>query len=250
MMSSDRDVLVSWQGGKCVSHYGVYQQAVTSPPNTDWEKVADLPNQAGLQHQVNIPGVPCTVVTYGVSAFINGEESEMVVAQETVNIPLTEGPYVATGLDPVVSSTSLEVSWDHPTCVDKYRVVACPQGPQGPQTDGCLDMNIEPEPGSSTVTGLLEQLSPCTDYQLDIFATSSGKENPGPFTSTFRTQAPAAVEPPNFSLNKLDLSFEPVECATKYKVYEKTGEDTEKVIKEIAGTSLSLAIPPSCSEYR
>lgn len=141
------------------------------------------------------------------------------------------------------------MTWDHPTCVDNYRVVACPLGPQGPQTDGCLDTKVEPEPGSSTVTGLVEQLSPCTDYQLDIFATSSGQEIQGPFTSTIRTQAPAAVEPSNFSLNKLDLSFEPVECATKYKVYEKTGEDTEKVIKEIAGTSVSLASPPSCSDH-
>ena len=246
MMGSDRDVLVSWQGGKCVSHYKVYQQAVTSPPNTDWEEV-EVTDQVGSQHQLNIPGVPCTEVAYGVSALIDGKESEIVVAQETVNIPLNiDEPYVATGFNPVVSSSSLEVTWDHPTCVESYRVLVCAQG----QTEDCLNLKIEAESGSSTVTGLLDQLSPCTDYQLEIFATSNGQEIPGAFTSTFRTQAPAAVEPPNFSLNNLELSFEPVECATKYLVYEKTGEDTEKVIKEIAGTSLSLASPPSCSGHR
>ena len=257
-MSSDKSVLVSWQGGKCVSHYRVYQQAVTSPPSTAWDLVADLPNQAGTEHQHDLPGVPCTQVAYGVKAVIDGTESEMVEALETVNIPLdSEEPYTATGLTAVPSTSSLELSWEHPSCVQSYRVVVCPLSPLSPlgeaDTASCLHQQIDgPEPGSSSVSGVLDQLAPCTDYQLSIFATTGGQEIPGASSSTFTTEAPAAVEPANFSLNQLNLSFDPVECATKYNVYEMIGEDTdtETVIKEIVGTSVSIASPPACSEHR
>ena len=113
-------------------------------------------------------------------------------------------------------------------------------------------MSPAPEPGSSSVSGVLDQLAPCTDYQLSIFATTGGQEIPGASSSTFTTEAPAAVEPANFALNQLNLSFDPVECATKYNVYEMIGEDadTETVIKEIVGTSVSIASPPACSEHR
>lgn len=248
IMSSDQSVVVSWQGGKCVSHYKIYQQAVTSPPD-QWDEVADLASQDGPNHQQTIPGVPCTQFRYAVTAIIDDVETKRVEAQETVELPLKQDePFTATGLSTTVSSSSLEVTWDHPGCVESYRLLACPLTPQGPQTEGC--QQTEPQPGGSQVTGLLEHLEPCTDYQLDIFATTGGREISGASSSTFRTQAPEAEEPANFSLNQLDLSFEPVVCATKYKVYQKIGEDPEMVIKEIAGTSVSIASPPACSDHR
>ena len=238
-------MLVSWEGGKCVSHYRVFQQAVTSPPTTAWDEVADLANK----QQVVIPGVPCTQFNYAVTALIDGEETAKVEAQETVNIPLDrEEPYTATGLTAVASTSSVELSWEHPSCVETYRVVACP-----PDTAACLTQQFDaPEPGSSTVSGLLEDLEPCTDYQLDIFATTGGLEIPGASSSTFHTEAPAAVEPPNFSLSNLHLTFDPVQCAATYKVYEMIGEDanTEKEIQQIDGTSVSIDSPPACSEHR
>lgn len=236
---NDQSVLVSWQGGKCVSDYNVYQKAVNGVG--EWEPVST--SQA--ETQVNIPGVPCTQYNYAVSAVIDGKETEMVEAQETVLIPLMEEePFIAAELKTVPSSSSVEMTWDHPSCVQSYRLVACPQG----QTDGCKEEKIEPESGSSHVTGVLEQLEPCTDYQLDIFATSEDKEMPGASSSTFRTEAPKAVQPDNFSLHQLDLSFEPVQCATKYKVYEKVGDEPEELIKEIVGTSVSIDSPPACSD--
>jgi len=251
IMTSEQSVLVSWQGGKCVSHYKVFQQAVTSPPTDQWDEVADLPSQAGLQHQLTLPGVPCTQFKYAVTALIDGTETEKVEAQETVDIPLKKDePYTATGLSTTVSPSSLEVTWDHPRCVESYRVQACPLTPQGPQTEDCQQITVTPEEDSTHVMGLVDQLEPCTDYQLDIFATTGGQEIAGASSSTFRSEAPEIVEPASFSLNQLDLSFEPVVCATKYKVYEKIGEEPEQMIKEIDGTSVSIASPPACSDHR
>ena len=241
VMSTDQSVLVSWQGGKCVSDYKVFQMAVNSPD--EWELVAT--KQA--ENQVILPGVPCTRYNYAVSTVIDGEETEKVEAQDTVLIPLREEePITAAELKTVPSSSSVELTWDHPSCVQSYRLVACPQG----QTDGCKEEKFEPESGSSRVIGVLEQLEPCTDYQLEIFATSKDKEMPGASSSSFRTEAPEAVQPDNFSLHEMDLSFEPVQCATKYKVYEKLGAEPEEVIMEITGTSVSIDSPPACSDYR
>ena len=159
---------------------------------------------------------------------------------------MEEEPFIAAELKTVPSPSSVEMTWDHPSCVQSYRLVACPPG----QTEGCKEEKIEPESGSSRVAGVLEQLEPCTDYQLEIFATSKEKEMPGASSSTFRTEAPEAVQPDNFSLHQLDLSFEPVQCATKYKVYEKVGDEPEELIKEIVGTSVSIDSPPACSDRR
>ena len=239
----DQQVHVTWPQIKCASHYRVYQQAVTSPPASEWDFVTNT-----TFPEVNIPGVPCTQYIYGVRAVLDGEESEIVKAAEPVMTPLDSSePYTAPGLTVAASTSSVEVSWDHASCVETYRLQLCP--PHG----DCVEQVLTST--SSHVHGRVEDLAPCTTYNLHIFATTDGKEIQGAASSMLQTEAPAPVAPENFSLvedpvsQKLELTWSGQECVTQYKVHAVLDQDeATQQVTSLRSLAISNLLP--CTDYK
>ena len=240
----DQQVQVSWPQVNCAAHYKLYQQAVTDTnPSHDWDFVTETTDTTAT-----IPGVPCTEYIYGVRVVIDGEESEIVKMDQPIITSLDKSkPYTAPGLTVETSTSSVDLSWDHATCVQSYRVQLCPG------EEECLEEVITTT--SPQVTLTLDTLSPCTDYTVSIFARTDDQEIAEAAISNFQTDAPIPEAPEDFSLvedpvqKTLTLSFSGQKCATQYKVYEVLDQEepSERVIDL---NHLTVEIPPPCTEYK
>lgn len=249
VMSSDQHVLVTWRGVKCATEYHVYQQVVSSPPATDWDLVTTT-----TATTTTVQGVPCTEYIYGVRAVTDGEESEIVKAEEPIMISLNDAePYSAPGLSLSPTTSSLELTWDHARCVQSYRLRVCPAG----DTEHCLEQMMSPKsPSGSHMTGVVEDLSPCTAYDLQIFANTADKEIREAAVFTFKTEAPASIAPEDFTVledpvsKKVQLNFSPQSCVTEYAVYEMADQEQSMLIKKTDTNSATIDLPQPCTEYR
>ena len=105
------------------------------------------------------------------------------------------------------------------------------------------------------LTEKIENLSPCSSYSMQIFATTDGQDLDAE-TEHFQTSAPAPTAPENLSVglngatNKIDISYEQVACATGYKVYQILENSEEELYKETADESISFDSPEPCVEFR
>ena len=104
----------------------------------------------------------------------------------------------------------------------------------------------------------IANLSPCTEYTLSIFpSTSEGELNAQPLT--LKTLPPPARPPETVDVrlndigDKLDISWSKVACATGYRIHQKLQHsDTETVWIAQHGVHLYLTLdsPEPCVNYR
>eukprot|EP00092_Neocalanus_flemingeri_P105865 GFUD01135762.1.p1 GENE.GFUD01135762.1~~GFUD01135762.1.p1 ORF type:complete len:785 (-),score=164.61 GFUD01135762.1:1070-3424(-) len=239
-------ITVSWSAVQCASAYEIFQHV--SAPDGDWETIG-----TSEATELSIKGVPCTEYRYGVKVSIDGVQSDIVEAEAAVMTPIDNSvPYVASNLISEPSTDSIELSWDHAKCITSYRIKICKDGSA---EEECPGETIEIEdPSTHNLTRTIENLSPCSGYSMQIFATTDTDELAAE-TTTFETSAPAPTAPENLSVglnaetNKIDISFEPVACATGYKVYKTIGDSEEEVLDETTDLSISFDSPEPCVQF-
>lgn len=239
-------ITVTWSAVQCASAYEIFQHVNT--PDGDWETIG-----TSEATELSIKGVPCTEYRYGVKVTIDGMQSDIIEAEEAVMTPIDNNvPYVASNLINDPSADALELSWDHAKCITSYRIKICKDGSA---EEDCLEENMEIEDASThNLTKKVENLSPCSSYSMQIFATTNGEELNAE-TKPFQTLAPAPVAPENLSVslnaetNKIDISYDPVSCATGYKIYQTVAGSEEEMHKETEENSISFESPSPCVEF-
>jgi len=239
-------ITVSWSAVQCASSYEIFQHVNSA--DGDWETIG-----TSEATELSIKGVPCTEYRYGVKVTIDGVQSDIVEAEEAVMTPIDNSvPYVASNLINDPSTDSLELSWDHAKCITSYKIKICKDGSA---EEDCSEENmIIEDPSTHNLTRKIENLSPCSSYSMQIFATTDGEELNAE-TTLFQTLAPAPVAPENLSVslnaetNKIDISYDPVSCATGYKIYQKLAGSEEELYKEIGENSISFESPAPCVEF-
>lgn len=239
-------ISVSWSAVQCASAYEIFQHVST--PDGDWETIG-----TSKATELSIKGVPCTEYRYGVKVTIDGIQSDIVEAEEPIMTPIDNTvPYVASNLISEPSTDSIELSWDHARCITSYRIKICKDG--SAEEDCSEENRIIEDPSTHNLTEKIENLSPCSAYSMQIFATTDGKELNAETTS-FDTRAPAPTAPENLSVslnaetNKIDISYGQVACATGYKIYQILDKAEEELHKETAEDSISFDSPAPCVEF-
>lgn len=239
-------ITVSWSAVQCASAYEVFQHVST--PDGDWETIGTS-KTTGFSSK----GVPCTEYRYGVKVTIDGVQSDIVEAEEPVMTPIDNSvPYVASNLIVEPSTDSVELSWDHAKCITSYRIKICKDGLA---EEECLEENrIIEDASTHNLTEKIENLSPCSKYSMQIFATTNGEELNAEIEH-FQTKAPAPIAPENLSVglnaetNKIDITFGQVSCATGYKIFQKLDESEAELFKETTDTTISFDSPEPCVEF-
>jgi len=119
----------------------------------------------------------------------------------------------------------------------------------------CLEENrIIEDASTHNLTEKIENLSPCSKYSMQIFATTNGEELNAEIEH-FQTKAPAPIAPENLSVglnaetNKIDITFGQVSCATGYKIFQKLDESEAELFKETTDTTISFDSPEPCVEF-
>lgn len=237
-------ITITWSPVQCATGYEVFQHV--HGDGGDWETIGET-----SETQLSIKGIPCTEYKYGVKFTIDGRQSEIIEAAEPVvtHLPLHEA-YAASNLIVTPSIYEAELSWDHALCISSYRVRVCRA-----ETEDCHEEEIViDEPSQHNVTKIVDGLLSCSDYTLQIYATSNEQEL-GAELQTFYTFAPPASAPENVTVtvnsetNQIDISFNSVECSSAYRVYRTLDEGDNERILEITELTASVPIPDPCSTY-
>lgn len=238
-------ITVTWSPVQCASGYEIFQHV--SSKGGDWETIGN-----SVETELSIKGVPCTEYRYGVKVTIDGQQSEIVEAAEPVMTHLpSHTPYVASNLIITPTTEGAELTWDHAQCISSYRLKVCKDDSE---PEDCSEEEIVMGFFQHNISKKIEDLQSCSGYQIQIFATSNDVELDAE-PQSFSTPAPPASSPENATVglnsdtNQIDISFNPVECATSYKVYRKLDDDELEMIQEITEVSTSLPIPDSCAAY-
>lgn len=151
------------------------------------------------------------------------------------------------------SSNSVELTWDHDKCTTDYRIRVCKDGSA---YDDCYesDMTIK-ETSAHKITKKVLILSPCTPYTVNVFAINDSLELEGE-TKFFETHAAEPTAPKNFcvspnnEVNKVNVSFNYVECAAVYRIYQIEDDSAPVLIKETKETSIMVACSGPSEKYR
>jgi len=249
---SDQKVSISWSKVKCAAEYRVYQKLVNvdgDEGEEDWEFV----ESSDVDTEIAVNGVPCTEYKYGVRVVIDGVESDIAEAGDTVITPLDDEEYSAPNLHFEETPESVNISWDHARCIQSYRMKICQDGSE----DECQENNIAiDDPSKHNVDFSVTNLSPCTSYKMQIFAITSEQEVGGAEVKTFRTSAPEAVAPTNFQeevlhkTNQIKVAFDPVTCAESYRVYQILEDGEASLYKETKDSVVTIDNAEPCSDFR
>lgn len=151
------------------------------------------------------------------------------------------------------SSNSVELTWDHDKCTTDYRIRVCKDGFAN---DDCYesDMTIK-ETSAHKITKKVLNLSQCTPYTVHVFAITDSLELEGE-TKFFETHAAEPTAPKNFCVspnneaNKVNVSFNYVECAAVYRIYQIEDDSVPVLIKETKETSIMVACSGPSEKYR
>jgi len=238
-------ITVTWSPVQCASGYEIFQHV--SSQGGDWETIGN-----SAETELSIKGVPCTEYRYGVKVTIDGQQSEIVEAAEPVMTHLpSHAPFMAPNLNIIPSTDGAELTWDHAQCISSYRIKICKEDTE---PEDCSEEEIVSEFFEHNVTKNIGDLQSCSGYTVQIFATSNDVELDAE-PKSFQTHAPPASAPENATVglnsdtNQIDISFNPVECATSYKVYQKLDDEELEMIEEITELSTSMPIPDACHVY-
>ena len=238
---ANQQVTVSWSSVSCAPTYNVYQYLLDG--NSDWELVGSTDKES-----LEFAGVPCTEYKYGVRVVLDGEQSDIVETEDSVVTPLAGDAFYPPKLEINSYPTRFDFSWDHASCISSYNVQLCTLGGECQVTDPVIS-------DDGHVDTSFPDLEFCSDYSLKISASTGDNVLPGE-TITVRTVAPhpAAPENLNYELNDkanaIKLSYDPVVCATGYKIYQILEGDQTEVVTETNDNIVSLDSPPPCSDFR
>ena len=104
------------------------------------------------------------------SAVIDGAESDAAVSEGTVVTPLEGEVYSPNNLEMKAETDSVALSWDHAGCIHEYMVRLCDG------MDECQMQVVAGEAESSHVQITIGSLQACTEYKVQIFASTGDKE--------------------------------------------------------------------------
>jgi len=235
---------ISWSPVECAVQYEIFQHIIDE--SGDWETIG-----TSTDNELSIKGVPCTEYRYGVKVTIDDQISEIVEADETVITHLpSHTPYSAPNLIISPDINGAEISWDHALCISSYRLAVCDSN-----KENCVEKEIIIEETSQhNVTWMIEDLNPCSEYVLEVFATSNEQELDAE-PHSFSTLAPPSSPPENVVFDKsptgskMDISFDNVKCASLYHVHQKINEGDFEKIHEISEAKSSIEVPDACTTY-
>ena len=213
---------VSWTQVECAVNYRVYQKATE---DNSWNQVADTP-----QLEIPVDNItPCTRYHFAISAILdNGEETEKSVGPEMISDLEESEPFEAPNLFVLNADRHADVSWGHADCISSYLVKVC----QVAYTD-CLEAAVNPTDyidgaeNDRTIRYKIANLDPCTLYTLEIIPVIPGKAftaRPQEFTTTNGTPQPPEDLKVSLVGHKSELSWNPVQCSTGYKIYQRIGD--------------------------
>jgi len=234
---------ISWTSVECADSYEIFQHV--SGDAGDWETIGTSDS-----NELSIKGVPCTEYRYGVKVTIGDQTSDIVEAEESVITHLpSHAPYSPPNLIISPDVNGAEISWDHALCITSYRLAICDSN-----KENCFDNEIVIDNyDQHNVTWMIEDLKACSDYSVEVFATSNEQEL-GAEPHAFSTTAPEAKPPANvkYDMNvngKMDIQFDHVECASLYHVHRKINDEEFESIHETSKEQASISLPEACNTY-
>ena len=235
-------IFVDWDPVPCAAKYKVYQKEVGVD---EWMAVAQI-DATEIPETTVDEATPCTRYQFAISAVLvdaDGIESE---TEKTSGPEITSDldsntPFKPPRLTTHAGDNNLDISWGHADCISSYMVKACPK--TGAYSD-CQETAVVPkDDGDKMISHTISDLTSCTEYDLHVIPVIDGKDvtfTAHPETVTTSNGAP---ETPLFKVELKDgrseasVTWEPVNCASAYKIYYKVGDEgaTEEV--EVASKS-------------
>lgn len=237
---------VSWSEVPCASSYEIYQHVKTE--EGDWEHIGSSETTSFTKK-----GVPCTLLRYGVKFTVDNQQSELIEAEDPVITPMpAHDPYSPPNLIITPSPNGVEISWDHAQCITNYKLTTCSADKEPIE---CHDEEFGIEnPYQHNVSKNIDNLESCSQYTLQVFA-SSDITNYDAETSKFSTTAPAPSPPENLNVNldmetgEANITFDPVECASSYKIYKKLDDSESEFLSETNAQEAVVTIPEPCVKF-
>ena len=242
---------LSWSPVDCADSYEVgYIKAGDGGSMTTLTPDPDSPTS------ITISGLePCTRYETFVYANLNQKFSELsteFATEPRLDAASTLEVDTNAGLDSVQVNWP---SWDSVSCIDRYEVKACKS-----DSDQCTEENeITKSVGSPYVSATIQELEACTDYTLHIRPIFNDLDIEAK-TINFRTNSKDASEVnvgrvgSTFSSGEIIINWDPVQCASKYKIYQKeVGADTWIEVDEISATEATETTVSSftpCTKYQ
>jgi len=237
---------VSWSPVECAAGYEIFQHVNTE--EGDWESIGTSETT-----EFSKKGVPCTLYRYGVKVTVGNDQSEIVEASEPVmtKMPGNE-PYSPPNLQITPSPNGAELSWDHAECITSYRIKSCSTEEE---PINCHEETIEIEdPHQHHVAQTIDNLSSCSKYNLWVYAYSNDHEYEAEITE-FSTSSPPATPPeglnvePNVENGEANITFNPVECASGYKIYKKLDDSEKEEVMETTELEGIVSLPEPCTKF-
>ena len=243
---------LSWNPSDCAESYEVgYIKAGDGEGSlTTLYPEADTPTEITVSDLE-----PCTRYETFIYANLNDKYSELATEFATeprLDAASTLAVDTNAGLDSVQVSWP---SWNSVSCIDKYEVKACKS-----DTDDCTEKeDIQKSVGSPFVSTTVTGLEPCTDYTLHIRPVFQDLDIEVKKVN-FRTNSKKASEVnvgrvgSTFSNGEIMVNWDSVQCASKYKVYQKEiGVEEWIEVDEIDATEATETIVSSvtpCTKYQ
>ena len=239
-----QEIEVSWSAVDCAQSYEVYQK-VNSVGN-DWELVDETEETT-----IKLNGVPCTEYMYGVLVIIDDVKSEIMESPDRIMTNIDDdSSFKPPNIDWKAMEDGIELSWDHGACINGYEIKACRH-----ENDTICEVNsIDGNPSNHNVTYTVENLEPCTLYNVEILPTIAGSTI---VTESYaiKTASPQPSPPNNFNAElesgQVSLEWDEVVCASGYIIVQHIGE--EEITWEIedpSKLSQELGSPEPCVTYR
>ena len=114
-----------------------------------------------------------------------------------------------------------EISWDHRTCIQSYRVKLCQENDSDKI---CFEKQLIPT-AKEKILAKMNQLKMCSVYSLDVFPLYNNSEIK---TKTTKLRTKSSVQnPKNVKLSldsvkdKVNIQWDSVKCANNYKISQK-----------------------------
>jgi hypothetical protein len=212
---------------------------------TEWMEVDEI-DAAENTSAIISRFTPCTKYQFAVSAvMIDGEgeetETEKQLGPEIMTELSQTTPYKIPRFTPKARKDKLDIVWQNSDCIDYYVIKACLKDTlytSCPYNATVTQTNYGSTGVSHTITGL----TTCTEYNIHIIPVVIGK---GEFPSVPETVSTSdgTPEAPEFNITIKEGTFEvsinwiPIICASGYKVYYRTANESESEAVKVAPNS-------------
>jgi len=238
-----QEIVVNWSAVDCAQSYEVYQKV--NSVGGDWELV-----ESTKETTITLNGVPCTEYMYGVLVIIDDVKSKIMMADDSITTNMDDSSFVPPNIELNPLEDGVELSWDHGACINGYVIKTCRH-----ENDTICEVNsIDGNPSNHNITYTVENLEPCTSYNVEILPTIEGStfDTESYF---FETASPQPSPPNNFNAElesgRVSLEWDQVVCASGYIIVQHIGEEeTTWEIDDPSQLSEELNTPEPCVTYR